>query len=79
MIARCAATRATPEVSNTTVLTKGNINASSVSSNRIPSGGQTPPTVMAGDKLPWKKLQKNGKKSIASDAKNNSIPYPKPI
>jgi len=56
------------------VLTKGNINASSVSSKRIPSGGQTPPTVIAGDKLAWKKDQKNGKKSIASDARNRSIP-----
>jgi len=52
IIARCAATNATPEVNNTTVLTKGSINASKVSSKRIPSGGQTPPVVMAGDRLP---------------------------
>jgi len=78
MIARCAATNATPEVNKTTVLTNGNINASKVSSKRIPSGGHTPPTVIAGDKLPWKNAQKNGKKSIASDAKNKSIPYAKP-
>jgi len=78
IIARCAATKATPDVSNTTVLTRGNINASRVSSKRIPSGGQTPPTVIAGDRLPWKNAQKNGKKSIASEAKNSNIPYPKP-
>jgi hypothetical protein len=74
IIARCAATKATPEVRRTTVLTRGNIKASSVSSKRIPSGGQTPPTVIAGDKLPWKNAQKNGKNSIASEAKNNSMP-----
>jgi hypothetical protein len=79
IIARCAATKATPDVSNTTVLTNGNINASRVSSKRMPSGGQTPPTVIAGDKLPWKNAQKNGKNNIASEAKNSNIPYPKPI
>lgn len=78
IIARCAATNATPDVSKTTVLTKGNINASKVSSKRIPSGGHTPPTVTAGDRLPWKKLQKNGKNNIASEARNNNIPYPNP-
>ena len=40
----------------------------------MPSGGQTPPTVIAGDRLPWKNAQKNGKNSIASEARNNSIP-----
>jgi len=61
------------------VLTKGSINGSNVSSNLIPSGGQTPPTVTAGDKLAWKKAQKNGKNNIASDAKNKIIPIYKPI
>jgi NaMN:DMB phosphoribosyltransferase len=79
IIARWAATRATPEVNKTTVLTKGNIKASNVSSIRIPSGGQTPPMVTAGERLAWKKAQKNGKKSIASDARNNSIPYLSPV
>lgn len=78
IIARCAATNATPEVSKTTVLTKGNINASKVSSNRIPSGGHTPPTVIAGERLAWKKLQKKGKNNIASEIRNNNIPYPSP-
>ena len=31
----------------------------------IPTGGQIAPIVTAGDKLPWKKAQKNGKKGIA--------------
>jgi hypothetical protein len=61
------------------VLTNGNIKASRVSSIRIPSGGHTPPTVTDGDRLAWKKAQKNGKKSIASDAKKSSIPYFKPV
>gem|GEM_PF-6889734 len=73
-MARCAATNATPEVSNTIVLTKGSIKASSVSSNRIPSGGQIPPTITDGDKLAWKNAQKNGKNNMASEAKNNNIP-----
>jgi len=73
-IALCAATKATPDVSKTTVLTSGRANASKVSSKRIPSGGQMPPIVIAGARLAWKKLQKNGKKSIASEAKNKIIP-----
>lgn len=73
-MARWAATKATPDVNKTTVLTNGNINASSVSSKRMPSGGQTPPTVTAGDRLAWKKLQKKGKNSIASEAKKSDIP-----
>lgn len=40
----------------------------------MPSGGQTPPMAIDGDKLAWKKAQKNGKNSIASDAKNSNIP-----
>jgi hypothetical protein len=74
IIARCAATRATPEVNKTTVFTRGNIKGSNVSSNLIPSGGQTPPTVIAGERLAWKNAQKNGKNNIASDAKKSNIP-----
>ena len=73
-IALCAATKATPDVSKTTVFTSGNAKASSVSSNLIPSGGQIPPIVIAGAKLAWKKLQKKGKNSIASEPKNRIIP-----
>jgi hypothetical protein len=73
-IARCAATNATPDVSKTTVLTRGKANASNVSSNLIPSGGQIPPMVIAGAKLAWKKLQKKGKNNIASEPKNKIIP-----
>lgn len=73
-IALCAATRATPEVNKTIVLTKGNIKGSKVSSNLIPSGGQTPPTAIDGERLAWKNAQKNGKNNIASDARNSNIP-----
>jgi hypothetical protein len=51
IIARCAATKATPDVSNTTVLTSGSMKASKVSSSLIPSGGQIPPIVIAGERL----------------------------
>jgi hypothetical protein len=47
---------------------------SKVSSNLIPSGGQTLPTVIAGDRLAWKNAQKNGKNNIASEAKKSNIP-----
>lgn len=73
-MARCAATSATPDVSKTTVFTKGKAKASSVSSKRIPSGGQIPPIVIAGAKLAWKKLQKKGKNNIASEPRNKIIP-----
>jgi len=38
-------------------------------------GGQIAPIAIEGDKLPWKKAQKNGKNNIASEIKNNNIPY----
>lgn len=75
IIARCAATMATPEQRSTIVLTSGSINGSNTSISLIPTGGQTPPIAMEGDKAPWKKDQKNGKNSIASDTKNRSMPY----
>jgi len=57
------------------VLTIGSIKGLSASISLIPTGGQTPPIEIAGERLPWKKAQKKGKKSIASDTRNNSIPY----
>jgi len=59
------------------VLTKGSINGSRTSS-LIPSGGHTLPTVIAGERLTWKNDQKNGKNSMASEAKNRSIPIANP-
>ena len=73
IIARCAPTIATPEHNNTNVFTKGNINGSKVSKPLIPTGGQTDPRATEGERLPWKKAQKNGKKSIASETRNNSL------
>ena len=78
IIPRWAATSATPDVNKTTVFTNGNMKGSRVSSKWIPSGGQIPPTLIDGDKLAWKKAQKKGKNSIASDAKNSNIPYFRP-
>jgi hypothetical protein len=69
--ARCAATKATPEVKSTIVFTNGNINGSNVSSKLIPVGGQTLPIKIEGERLAWKKLQKNGKNNIASEIINH--------
>lgn len=74
-IARCAATNVTPDVSKMTVFANGSINGFSVS---IPTGGQIAPTATDGDKLEWKKAQKNGKNNIASESRNKTIPYNKP-
>jgi hypothetical protein len=51
-IARCAATKATPELIKTKVFTKGNIVGFSVSKSLIPTGGHILPNAMDGDKLP---------------------------
>jgi hypothetical protein len=79
IIARCALTKATPEQSRTIVLTRGSIKGSRVSRALIPTGGQIAPKAIDGDSAPWKNAQKNGKNSIASDTKNNNIPYFKPV
>jgi hypothetical protein len=51
-MARCAPTKAMPELNNTKVLTSGSIVGLSVSISLIPTGGQMPPIEIAGDKLP---------------------------
>jgi hypothetical protein len=51
-IARCAPTIAIPEHNNTKVFTRGNIKGSNVSIPFIPTGGQTAPKAILGDKLP---------------------------
>lgn len=50
--ALCAQTTATPEHNKTAVFTNGNIKGFNTSKSLIPTGGQTPPIVTAGDKLP---------------------------
>ena len=44
----------------------------------ISIGSQTPPIVGAGDKLKWKKAQKNAKKNIIAKMINNIIFIRKP-
>ena len=51
-IDRCADTSATPELNKTTVFTSGSIVGFRVSRSLIPTGGQTPPRAIDGDKLP---------------------------
>ena len=69
--ARCAKVIATPEDNNKIVLTKGN---PQTSKDWILFGGQMLPTEIDGDKLTWKKAQKNAKKNITSDTINRAIP-----
>lgn len=45
----------------------------------IPIGGQVAPSSTLGDKLLWKKAQKNEKKNITSEQINKSIPHRKPV
>lgn len=45
----------------------------------IPSGGQTPPSSIVGDKLLWKKAQKNLIKKNTSETINRIIPHRNPI
>jgi len=52
IIARCAPTKATPEHRSTTVFTKGSMKGFKASRSLIPTGGQTAPIAIVGDKLP---------------------------
>jgi len=70
-IAWCAKVIVTPEVNNNKVLIKGN---PIISKGWILNGGQTQPKAIDGDKLKWKKPQKNAKKNITSETINNAIP-----
>jgi hypothetical protein len=44
----------------------------------IPKGGHTEPRTTLGDKLAWKKAQKNEKKNITSETINSITPNLKP-
>lgn len=70
-MARCAQVILTPDDNKINVFKKGNSNGA-ISSN--PLGGHKQPILTAGDKLEWKKAQKNPKKNIISDTINNIIP-----
>jgi len=61
------------------VFTSGSKKGFKVSSPLIPTGGQTPPIIIDGDKAPWKNAQKKGKNSIASETKKSSIPCLKSV
>ena len=46
---------------------------------RIPVGGQREPISIVGDKLLWKKAQKNERKKNTSEIINKIIPHRKPL
>jgi hypothetical protein len=45
----------------------------------IPTGGQIHPIAIDGERLTWKKPQKNAKKNKTSDTIKRSIPVRRPI
>lgn len=59
IIALCAQVTVTPDDNKITVFHNGKPQGSKVV---MPAGGQTKPTLSAGDKLQWKKPQKKLKK-----------------
>jgi len=75
IIAWCAQVTVAPELKRKNVLVKG---IPEVWIVWIASGGHTPPKLYTGDKLEWKKAQKNAKKNIISDTINKIIPNRKP-
>lgn len=66
----------TPDDNSITVFNKGSSNGSN---GIIPETGQAQPTVAAGDKLQWKKAQKNEKKNIISEIINKHMPKRTPF
>jgi len=75
IIAWCAQVTVAPELKRKNVLVKGIPDVWIV---WIASGGHTPPKLKTGDKLEWKKAQKNAKKNIISETINRIIPSLKP-
>jgi len=65
----------TPDPSNTAVFSKGTPN---LLKGVTPVGGHTPPNSTLGDRLAWKKAQKNLRKNKTSETMNNFIPYRRP-
>ena len=66
----------TPEAKRIVVLSKG---ISKGLNERICVGGQLTPISWVGDKLLWKKAQKNLKKNRTSETMNKIIPIRKPV
>lgn len=65
----------TPEVNKIAVFNKGIWNGLKI---KIPKGGHTLPSSIAGDKLLWKKAQKNLMKKKISEIINKIIPHRNP-
>lgn len=72
----CAQVTVTPDAKRTAVLSNGTLNGFN---GVIPVGGQAQPSSGAGDKLLWKKAQKNAKKNSTSDVMNRIIPHRRPL
>lgn len=66
----------TPDANKTAVLRSGTLNGFR---GVMPVGGQAQPNSGAGDKLLWKKAQKNAKKNRTSDVMNRIIPHRRPL
>jgi len=76
IIAWCAHVTVAPELKRKNVFVKG---IPEVWIVWIATGGQTPPKLKTGDKLEWKKAQKNAKKNIISETINRIMPNRKPL
>jgi len=66
----------TPEERRIRVLRRGTLNGLN---GVMPAGGQKSPTSKLGDRLLWKKAQKNEKKNNTSDVINRIIPHFNPF
>jgi len=72
----CAHVTVTPEAKRIAVFSSGicmGLNGS------IPVGGQVDPSSIVGDRLVWKKAQKNDTKNRTSDTINRIIPHRSPF
>jgi hypothetical protein len=65
-----------PEARRTVVFRSGTWNGSIA---LIPSGGQIAPNSKLGERLLWKKAQKNEKKNKTSEVMNSTIPQRRPF
>jgi len=72
----CAQVTLTPEDNKIIVFIRGTLKGSKAS---IPMGGHRQPSSTLGDKLLWKKAQKNDIKNITSEVMNSIIPQRSPI
>jgi len=66
----------TPDASKTAVFSNGTLNGLR---GVIPVGGHAHPSSGVGDRLLWKKAQKNAKKNSTSEVINRIIPHRSPL